>query len=56
MNFFAKDFRSKYLNYLFIMLLAIALYVGFDVLLDKVPTEMSKEAVVAAIGAIFVIL
>ena len=44
------------MNYLFIILLALALYVGFDVLLDHVATEMSKDAVIAAIGAIFVIL
>lgn len=44
------------LNYFSIVVLAAALYIGFDVLLEIVPNETSKEVLVAALGAIFVVL
>lgn len=46
----------KSLSYLSIIILAVALYLGFDVLFEKVRTDTAKEVVIASLGAIFVLL
>ena len=56
MKFSLSKLFSKSLSYLSIVVLAFALYLGFDVLLTQVKTDTSKEVVIASLGAIFLVL